>query len=446
MVASLALIYWQTRNLFSPLLIAAIFIALNFIGCLLIIDFGEPAIRLAFLVAVGIACSALGGLAARRWLRHDPVREKRAFQAKEALSWFASETFFTMTVYAFILLGMGAVMLFFFRAGVPLLSSDVAVARVVAPREGGYLSVRFMRLYLPLLLMIYVVGRRKMVKENRLLAAFTVLFLLVAFTLFGYRGYVLNFFLLPFMLLLAYHRVSKRTVTILGLAGFASAFAVTGILYQESHLSSLWNIISERIFLAEVFEGLGPIVYLLVPKVGFLHGQGFLMDIPAVLSRVGIGPPGIENFSQYLTRFTLGYNFYETSSAPTLIGEAYANFGYPGVVVIMFLFGFLLQSLYIRTLRGPKDAFFLPIMVSVQCSLLVAAHGPLVFVLLDAGGSLLIFATIFVSLYFFWSLPKGGPKFRRHVALPDPQVQPAAPNRPAKKGLYARPRWAWRKP
>jgi len=446
-VGSLALIYWTSRNLFAPLNIAVMFIVLNYVGCLMVMDLNPPlVIRLVVLVALGIFCCALGALAARWWLHHDPRKELRAFRAREAGSWFNSQTFFTMALYAFIILGMATVVFFFVRAGVPLLSPDVNIAKVEAPRQGGYLPMRFMRLFLPLLLMIYFVGYRRMVRPNRVVAAFAVIFLLVAFTLFGYRGYILNFFLLPFIILMAYQRVSKRTLALLGTAGAASALTITAVAWQETSFGVLWQILSQRIFLAEVFDGIIPIFYRLVPTVGFLHGQGFLMDIPAVFARVGIGPAATENFAQYLARMNLGQNIFDVQAAPTLIGEAYANFGYPGVVAILFLFGFLLQWIYIKTLRGPKDAFFLPLIVAIQHSLLVAAHGPFVFMILDAGGSLLIFTTIFVLLYVFWSLPKGGPRFRKLLPGVYPRAQGAPPARPPNPQPYPRTRWVWPRP
>ncbi len=445
-LASLILIYRSTRNPFAPLNLAVMFFVVNYVGCLLILDLGPPVVWLAFLVAVGISCSALGGLAAKWWLHHDPAKELPAFQAKRVQSRFASPPFFSMAVYSFIILGVAIVVLLFIRTGIPLFSADVNVAKIEIARQGGYLPVRFMRMYLPLLLMIYLVGYRKTVRPSPLFAAFTVLFILVAFTLIGYRGYILTNFLVPFLLLLAYHQLSKRALTLAGVAGVGSALLITAIGWHESSFRSLWDIISERFFLAEVFGGLAPIVYVMVPQFGFLHGRGFLMDIPAVLSRIGIGDPRTHNFAQYLATMSLGNNFYDVQSAPTLIGEGYANFGYPGVVVTMFLFGFVLQWIYVRTIRGPRDAFLVPVVVMIENSLLVAAHGPFVFTVIDATGSLLIFITIFLGLYTIWGLPRGGPRFRKVLPAPSPQLQPAPLNGATKKRLYPRPRWAWRRP
>jgi len=408
-----AIAIWVTRNLFAALNLALFWLLMPFVGCVLIADRDPRAERIAFLVASGVMCMALGGLAANRWYRHNPHQELRVFQSKKVESLFVSNAMFSWTLVSFIILGCLVVMVFFIRAGVPLLSESLGEAKVEAARTGGYLPVRFMRLYLPLLMMIYFTGYRVKVRPNRLLIGSTAVFILVAFTLFGYRSYILNYFLIPFLFLLAYRKVSKRLLLFLGAAAVGSAIGITASAYHESSFRSLWEILSQRLFVAVVVEGLEPIVHYLVPTRGYMYGRGFWMDIPAALSRVGLGPPGQESFGQYLVRLTAGENYAGWQTASTLTGEAYANFGIPGIVTIMFMFGFFVQWLHIRILRGPKDPFLFPLKIYLQLSLWIAAGGPFVFTLIDSIGSLTIFALVFVSLYIFWSLPFGGPRFRR---------------------------------
>lgn len=429
-VGAVVLVLWTTRNLFAPLSVAVILMIPVFVGCVMVSETDPRGVRLAFLTATGILCSALGGLVARRWFRHNPAKELAAFRAQRPQRFLVSGAMFSMALYSFIALGIFLVVIFFVRAGVPLLSGDVFVGKVEAARAGGYLSVRFMRLYLPLLVMIYFVGSGAKVRRNRFVIGLTGFFILVVFTLFGYRSYVLNYFLVPMVLLLAYQRVSKRVLFFLGAAAFGSGVGITAFAYRESSFRSLWDVLSHRLFVSGVVEGLGPVVYQLVPTYGYLYGQGFWMDVPAVLSRLGIGPPRVENFAQFLSRIQIGENIYGWQAAPTLTGEAYANFGMPGIVIIMFAFGFLMHSLYIRTLRGPKDVLLLPISVYLQLSLLIACGGPFVFTLIDMLGALVLFAGIFLFLYIFWSLPFGGPRFSKALRVPRQRPGIGVPARP----------------
>jgi oligosaccharide repeat unit polymerase len=413
LVAALAILLWASRNIFAPLnlVIAVVFLPV-FVGCFIVSDTDPRGYHLALLVAAGVLCAALGAGGARWWLHHNPRKELAAFRAKKVDSWLVSNSMFSFAAASVLVLAMAVVVLFFLNVGIPLLSQDVFIAKVVAAQEGGYLSVRFMRCYLPLLLLIYAVGYRAKVKPNKLLLGFTAVFILAAFTLFGYRSYVLNYLLLPFVLLQGYQKMSRRALHLLGGAAVGSAAVITAQAYGTSSFRSLWDILSYRLFESVVTSGLGPIVYGLVPSAGYLRGRGFWMDVPAALSRLGIGPPNLPNFAQYLGGYTGGRFEIAWQTGATLVGEAYANFGFWGIVIIMFLFGLLMQWLYVRTLRGPMDALILPLSIYVQLSLMIAAGGPFVFSLIDAIGSLLLFATLFVFLYIFWSLPLGGPKFR----------------------------------
>jgi len=413
LAAALGILYWASRNVFAPLnLVIALDFLPVFVGCFIVGQLDQRGYHLGFLVASGVLCAALGAGSGRWWLRHNPKRDLAAFRAKKVDSVLVSNSMFTFATSTVLVLAIVIVVLFFLRVGIPLLSQTVFIAKVQAAREGGYLSVRFMRYYLPLLLLIYAVGYRAKIKPNKLLIGCTAVFILIAFTLFGYRSYVLNYLLLPFVLLQAYQRVSKRTLQLLGIGALVSAAAITAQAYQTSSFRSLWDILSERLFVRVVAGGLAPVVYGLVPNGGILRGKGFWMDVPAALSRIGIGPPNLPNFAQYLGGYTGGRDEIAWQTSASLVGEAYANFGFWGIVVIMFLFGLLVQWLYVRTLRGSKDALFFPLRIYFQLSLLIAAGGPFVFIMIDSIGSILLFAALFVFLYIFWSLPMGGPRFR----------------------------------
>jgi oligosaccharide repeat unit polymerase len=412
MIGAVGIVFWATRNLFSPLLVTTglVFVPL-YVGCLMISERDPRGVGLAFLAAVGVLSAAMGCLAARQMMHFKPHQELEEFRKGKVDSFLTSRAMFTLTLFTLLVLGMVTVVVFFVRAGVPLLSEDIFGAKIEAPRTGGYLSVRFMRLFLPLLVMIYVVGYRVKVRPNRFLIAITAVFILAAFTLFGYRSYVLNYFLVPFVLLLGYQKVSKRTIFFLGAAALGSAVGITAYAYRDSGFQSLWDILSERLFLAVVLQAFHPVVYVIVPVEGYMYGRGFWMDIPAVLSRIGIGEPGVKTFGQYLAAYTFGESSYSWQTTATLIGEAYANFGIAGVVAVLFLFGFLMQWLYVRTLRAAKDVLLLPLRVYWQLSLLIAAGGPFVFIVIDMAGSLFLFAFVFILVYIFWSLPARGPKF-----------------------------------
>lgn len=421
MLITVVVTLWVTRALFSSLVVALFFNALTYSGAASLAAGQPDSGYLALYVAAGSLAVALGALLASNLAHHRPRAEVRAFHAQATQSIFASDRAFTLSLLAFVTIGIALVLALFLRGGIPLLTSEVFVSKVAAAKQGGYLNVRFLRLFLPLLGIICFVGyARVRIPARRLVLAGIVAFLLVAFTLFGYRSYVLNYLFIPIAILFGYIHMSRRLLACLGAAAALSAVGITAIAYRVTDAGSLTEIILARVTGDLVSGGLGVVVNNLVPSVGLLYGAGFLMDIPAALSRVGIGTPGTENFSQYLVTISQGGNPYGWQAAPTLIGESYANFGPVGVAVLPALFGFLLQSLHIHTLRSPKDTLLFPLRIYAQHSMIIAFGSPVLFSLMDSAMSLGLFLCVFAALYVVFSLPTGSVRLRilRHQTPP----------------------------
>lgn len=80
----------------------------------------------------------------------------------------------------------------------------------------------------------------------------------------------------------------------------------------------------------------------------FLSGQGIMSDV------VGILPGPQPGFTRWL--FDVVFRVYGTGTAPTVfLGQAYADFGLPGVWIEALAAGFVMQVAYVKFLRGKKS-------------------------------------------------------------------------------------------
>ncbi len=80
----------------------------------------------------------------------------------------------------------------------------------------------------------------------------------------------------------------------------------------------------------------------------FLGGQGIMSDV------VGILPGPQPGFTRWL--FDVVFRVYGTGTAPTVfLGQAYADFGLPGVWIEAVAAGFVTQVAYVKFLRGKKS-------------------------------------------------------------------------------------------
>jgi oligosaccharide repeat unit polymerase len=412
---ALGISFLATYNIFSPTFLSLLLTIPTYAGTVALFVENQAYYELPLYTSFGMLLIAFGSLTAKSLFKCRVRRELGEFRNRALGSLFKSDLVFSMSHLALAALSILMTLYMFTTRGVPLLSGEVFVQKVLVAREGGWLYVRFLRLFLPLLVIINLMDfSRVKRKGGKILLLLLVIYTVGAFILFGYRSYVLNYLVLPMMLTLGYLRPPNRKwLLILPLLAILPVYFITALNWHEWNVFHVSKIILTRLTLEPISGGLGAVLYDLVPREGLLYGRGFLMDVEAVLSRVGLVEGYRESFAQFIPSIIWGENPYGFAASPTLIGESYANFGVFGIIVIIFLFGFALEMLYILTLRGPKDTLLFPLNIFTQLSLILAFGSPFVFMMLDSLGWLMIFSVLFFLVYIFLSLPVGGPRFRK---------------------------------
>jgi len=262
----------------------------------------------------------------------------------------------------------------FFRNGIPILSYDVDAARYAATVGGGYYFIGIF-IFLPfvtLLLMAktYMAGNGAYKPFFYLVLAITVLISILS----GFRAPLAA--LLLMMVLLNFYIKGRFTWKSIFVGLFLFLVVFIGITYiklkdEPMALSLVGEVFMRRVVLEN------PTVIALIQDVfpgrfEFMLGGSYLMDFISAMPGPGI------SFGGWLFSQTPSLEYYGIAAmTPTLIGELYANFSAPAAVVIVSVFGYFLNNLYIRFLRSERDvtaaaiwiAFVLPIANSVMLGL-----------------------------------------------------------------------------
>jgi oligosaccharide repeat unit polymerase len=112
-----------------------------------------------------------------------------------------------------------------------------------------------------------------------------------------------------------------------------------------------------------------------------------------------LGFEGIESLTlgQKIALELLGSNYMGEQAAVTMAGELYLNFGYVGLVIFSTLIGFLMQYLYVFTLRNSNKPLKSIFLAYFQVAMIMILGGPVFSMALDY----VIFMFIF---YLFWRI------------------------------------------
>ena len=302
---------------------------------------------------------------------------------------------FVLTVLILLAVALGLSALFF-RNGIPLLSLDVDEARYAATVGGGYFFIGIY-IFLPfvtLLLMAktYMAGNKAYKPFFYLVLAMTVFINVLS----GFRAPLAA--LLLMMVLLNFYIKGRFTWKTIFVGLFLFSIVFFGITYlklkdEPMVLSLVGDIFMHRVVL-ENPTVISIILDIFPARVDFMLGGTYLMDIISAMPGPGI------SFGGWLFSQTPSTQYYGVAAmTPTLIGELHANFSAPMAVVMVFIFGYFLNSLYIRFLRNERDVttvaiwmvFVLPLSNSVMLGL-----GSLIFTRLV---QLAIVSVLFFTLY-----------------------------------------------
>ncbi|MNQ69410.1 hypothetical protein D3C85_840040 [compost metagenome] len=250
--------------------------------------------------------------------------------------------------------------IYFFRAGqIPLLAFNKEEARVAALAVSGngyFLYILTLGVISPALMaMSYISKTRKL----RLLRPILLLATAAAFTLLLFTGSRRYSVWLCIYVLSIHHYMEKQIsikkfllITIGGLL-FINIFEMVRNPDSETTVDFLTTASYRLIIYISNLEK----VFTAFIHHEKLFGSTLLMDLSTAL-------PGKQIDYQSWLKDIVGLEFEGFGIPPTIMGDLYINFGYPGIIFGCLAFGYLIKTIYQRQIVKGKSALGLLIYLS----------------------------------------------------------------------------------
>lgn len=298
--------------------------------------------------------------------------------------------------------------IYFAQVGISLFADEVGTARLVNRNaaSGSFIYQRIFRILFPtVVILFYIIWLNQSYKSPlrilRLSSVFLIFFIITNASFLAFTGMKANVITFLFFPILIFHNLFISKISIIN-ALWVILFSVGIVLFMvyktmpsEDFLTIL-NFILFRLG-AGATDGLHYVIHSYEPQHGLQYGATFLSDIMSIFGKLGF--EGIESLTlgQKIALELLGSNYMGEQAAVTMAGELYLNFGYVGLVIFSTLIGFLMQYLYVFTLRNSNKPLKSIFLAYFQVAMIMILGGPVFSMALDY----VIFMFIF---YLFWRI------------------------------------------
>jgi oligosaccharide repeat unit polymerase len=343
--------FYSSRNIFSPIFIFSIFI----IPAVLASQY-----EIKMLMTIGVVFLSLGSLMHEKVYKGHMMRVLTNFRASKTQLGFKEVGSFRLTFKILIAVVFLGSAFYFYKVGVSLFADEVGLSRLVQRHAvpGSYLFQRLFRVLGPILCIIYFLSQdveelKKYYKQRYMVALFLLISAFLVFT--GLRGNLITFMFTPFLVVLGLKDGKPKLKTIVSIFLFAlfGGIVLTDLIYGGIPLLAILILIIERLSGAAT-DGIHQMYNTDVPQNGFYGFQLFFNDLTSIFSKLGLTSVDQMNYSAYLAEQMLGSRYNGEAAAVYFMGEFYAAFGYPGVVIGSIIYGFFFQFVYVRLIKGPK--------------------------------------------------------------------------------------------
>lgn len=296
-----------------------------------------------------------------------------------------TSTYQLSTHWAWVLFGTGILVLLYYYNSVgtiPLLAKDAENARVTLKSGRGYLPIAAFALLNVSTTMLLAIS----LKGNNSRQIRVAIFALIVATLIllgvGYRSFVIKL-ILNGIIVYSYLRnfnISKLKLFALALVVFI-ILSLIGFYRISGGIVRSWTefefTISQAIWSLFVRYA----VTLQLVMSFFQNGQPFMFGESYLLTLDTVRPGNQLHFGFWL-RDRLGLSLRSEGPVdPTIVGEFYANFGWPGIFTGMYIMGFGLRAVYrflTRNMRISLLRFVVLVVLSTSIMDIIGSGIPLV--------------------------------------------------------------------
>ena len=310
-----------TKKWFSTISLFFVFIAISCVIGLLFFEYEKAELHFnPYILIVGLLMLCLGYFIG---LLFSKIKKKKLITRRRELPAFALYFTFCLSTIAF---------LFFFLKNIGILSQGLQNGRLEASSGNGALVYAFL-LHIVTIPLLFL----KFINKKMKLSLFLLLYFLASLQLilFGFRTPFVVMNVIILMILLFKGKINFKIMLFLAIVVALFAFAY-GIIRNGTTSTPLFYKI-RSIFTTNLFN-LNRVFYVFPKEVDFQYGDTYLINFRMLMP----GPDA--DFTLWLKE-NLNMDFDGGGVTPTIFGEFYLNFGYPGIFIGMFLFGLLLNLL-----------------------------------------------------------------------------------------------------
>ncbi|HHT9109545.1 MAG TPA: O-antigen polymerase [Candidatus Brocadiaceae bacterium] len=300
---------------------------------------------LSNLVGVGYL-SLIVGIILSQYYNYELVARKTRI-----MKWLLKPMKNRLLVLFVILISLSATALLFLKGGVPLFANDVNEAKLEVFSSSGYLAIFYRGLPIFSLAILYDACITKDKKKLYYSNGIACIVLLVTLMM-GYRSKTFVFVAEYSLLYLFFHRrvFSLKLFLTIALL-FVMFFSVLGA-YRRGNSVATSSVLNEAKILLAARPALFKLICENFDSSHYFYGSRYFYDFKKMLPGSQVGA-NVDLKNQIPIEFAK--NMPDIAAVtPSIIGEAYMNFGPPGVFWIMLVLGIVLGINYKYTKYHPS--------------------------------------------------------------------------------------------
>lgn len=280
-------------------------------------------------------------------------------------------------VYLMLLICLLAMVVLFSLGGIPLFAKDVNEAKIQIFSNRGYLGIFFLGLPIISLAILYdacIKHERKKLFCSHLVALIVVLMI----CLIGYRSKIVIFIAEYISLFLFFHKKAFSLKQVISFVLLLTLFLAVAGTYRRGGGINIRSIIQETGIVLVARPVIFDIIVHDWEQSKYYYGARYFFDLKKLLPGSQVGA-NVELKDEINIPFAK--NMPDLSAVtPSIIGEAYMNFGPPGIFWVLLVLGWLLgyNYKYMTMHRSFKSTvFYLNVVLNMAASMQNSIGGAL---------------------------------------------------------------------
>ncbi len=244
--------------------------------------------------------------------------------------------------YAALGISTLASVLLFIKGGVPMLAADVNQARLDLISENGYLNLFFIGLTVLCLAFLYDCLTMQRSKKRLLGAHLLAVIVSVMLFMTGYRARTI-IFIGEYAGILFFFRRKRFSLKLIATLGLLFVFFLAGVGAYRRGAADLSSVANEIGIILASRPAIFELIIHNFDQSNYFHGSRYFYDLQKLL-------PGNQSGANVDLKYEIFPNADKMPElagiTPSIIGEAYMNFGPTGIFWVMLFLGIVLGASY----------------------------------------------------------------------------------------------------